>query len=57
MERQTSRNMWMQLLVSVYGVNSPEKNDPKITNFGLVVNFLGNILWDNVKTPTFPFSA
>ena len=38
-------------------LNSPEKNDTKITNFGSVFCFLGHILWDNVETPNVPFSA
>ena len=33
------------------------KNDTKIGHFGSVVSFLGHILWDNVETPNFPFSA
>ena len=39
-ERDTSYNMWMQQLVSVYEVISPEKRDTKINNFGSVVYFL-----------------
>ena len=42
-ERDTSHNMWMQCLVSVYEVTS-ERNDTKISNFGSVVCFLGHIL-------------
>ena len=53
----SSHNMWMQLLVSVYEVTSPEKNDTKISNFGSVIYFLGHILWDNVEAQHFPFSA
>ena len=33
------------VLVSVYEVTSPEKNDTKISNFGSVVCFLGHIFW------------
>ena len=54
-ERDTSHNMWMQKLVSVYEVSSPEKNDTKISNFGSVVCILGHILWDNVEAPNCPF--
>ena len=57
MERHTSHNMWMQYLVSVYEVTSPEKNDTKINNFGLAVCLLGHILLDNVEAQDFPFSA
>ena len=38
-------------------VTSPEKNDTKISYFGLVVCFLGHILWDNVETQNFHFLA
>ena len=43
-QRDTSHNMWMQSMVSVYEVTSPEKNDTKISHFGSVVCFLGHIL-------------
>ena len=39
-----SHNMWMQEMVSVGEVSSPEKNYTKISNFGVVVCFLGHIL-------------
>ena len=42
-ERDTSHNMWMQQLVSVYEVTSLENNDTKISNFGSIVCFLGHI--------------
>ena len=56
-EWHTSHNVWMQYLVSVYEVTSPEKNHTKISNFGSVVCFLGHILWDNVEAQNVPFSA
>ena len=43
-ERHTSHNMWMQELVSVYEVTSPEKHDTEISNVGSVVRFLWHIL-------------
>ena len=50
--RHTSHNMWMQQLVSVYEVTSPEKNDTKISNFGSVVCFLGHIyLYEKMSRP------
>ena len=39
MERDTSHNVWMQYLISVCEVTSPEKNDTQISNFGSVVVF------------------
>ena len=54
-ERQTSHNMWMQSLVSVYEVY--EKNYTKIYNFGSIVSFLGHILPDNIKAANFLFPA
>ena len=43
--------------ISVWGkqATSHEKYDTKISNFGLVVGFLGHILWGNVEAPNLPF--
>ena len=32
---------------------TPQNNDTKISNFGLVVCFLGHMLWDNAYTKNF----
>ena len=47
------RNTFMQYLILVYEVTSPEKNDTKISSLGSGVYFLGHILWDNVETQIF----
>ena len=44
MERDTSHDMWIQYLVSVYEVTSLEKNYTKISNSGSVLYFL----WHNL---------
>ena len=54
-EQHIAHNMWMQQLVSVDEVSSPENN--KITNFGSVVSDVGHILLDNIEVQNFPFSA
>ena len=39
------------------GVFSPEKNDTKISNFGLGVLILEHIMSDNVEFQNFPLST
>ena len=59
-ERPYKFPQYVDTITGIYEVTPPENNDTKISHFGSVVyfhDFLGHILWDNVDTPNFPFSA